>query len=233
MSLCMYCGVEVEEDVRSCPLCQNPLRPETEGGQPEPTRLAPIPQKVSRRMRRWLLEAISLLTATGAIVVVAVNLAFGMSLTWGRYPLAAIGFLWLATVLLLPSRRSVWASLVAEVAAASLFLFVLDWLTPGASWFLPLALPLTLLAGTILALTLVVVRRLDLSAFAIIGTAMLAAALFLLGLELFLNRHLVGRWFVSWSAATFTCTLPLVLLLFYLERRFKPMRAEIRKFLHL
>ena len=101
------------------------------------------------------------------------------------------------------------------------------------AWFLPLALPLTLLAGTILALTLALARMLDLSPFPTIATAMSAAAVLAVGLELLLNRYLADRWFVSWSAVAFACTLPLVLLLFYLRKRFKPMQAEIRKRLHL
>jgi hypothetical protein len=194
---------------------------------------SPVLQKANRRMRRWLLEVFSILAATGAIVVFAADFAFGMSLTWARYPLASIAFSWLAAVLLILGSGRVWVSLPAEVAAASLYLLVLDGFTPGPAWFLPLALPLTLLAGAILALTLAIVRRLDLSPFVIVAIAMLAAAVFVVGLELLLNRYLAGRWFVSWSAATFVCTLPLVLLLLYLRKRFKPMQSEMRKRLQL
>jgi hypothetical protein len=225
MSLCQHCGVEVEDDARYCPLCRHPLQPGTEGEPHEPPP-PPVPKPVGS-MRRWLLEFMSLLAVTAAIVVFAADFAFGMSLTWARYPLAAIAFVWLATVLLIR------VSLASEVAAVSLFLFALDGFTQGSSWFFPVALPLTLLAGTILALTLAIVRMLDLSPFSIIATAVMGAAVFVVGLEMILNNHLAHRWFVSWSAAAFACTLPVVLLLFYLRRRFRPMQAEIRKRLQL
>jgi hypothetical protein len=233
MNLCKHCGVEVEDDARYCPLCRNPLQPGTEGEQREAPPPPPVPKAVSRSMRRWLLEVFTLLGVTGAIVVFAADFSFGMSLTWARFPLASIAFLWLAAVLLILGWGRVWVSLVAEVAAVGLFLFVLDGLTQGSAWFFPLALPLTLLAGTILALTLAIVRVLDLSPFPTIATAMSAAAVLVVGLELLLNRYLADRWFVSWSAVAFACTLPLVLLLFYLRKRFKPMQAEMRKRLHL
>jgi len=233
MSICTNCGVEVEDDARCCPLCRNPLQQGEAGEQREPPTPAPVPPEAGRRLRYWLLEIISLLAATGAIVVFAADFASGMSLTWGRYPLASIAFLWTSAALLILGADRVWMSLLAEVAAVGLFLFVLDELTPGPAWFLPLALPLTLLTGTILALTLVIVRKRNLSLLASIATALLAAAVFVVGLELILNRYLTGRWFVSWSATTFGCTLPLVFLLLYLRKRVQPRQAEIRKFLHL
>jgi len=233
MNLCKHCGVEVEDDARHCPLCRNPLQPGTEGEHREAPPPSPVPNVVNRSMRRWFLEVFTLLAVTGAIVVFAADFSFGMLLTWARYPLAAIAFLWLAAVLLIRAWGRVWISLAAEVAAVSLFLFVLDGLTQGSAWFFPLALPLTLLAGTILALTLAIARILDLSPFPTIATAMSAAAVLVVGLELLLNRYLADRWFVSWSAVAFACTLPLVLLLFYLRKRFRPMQAEMRKRLHL
>ena len=52
-------------------------------------------------------------------------------------------------------------------------------------------------------------------------TAILAAGLFVVGLELLLNRYRDHRWFVSWSAVAFVCALPLVALLLYLRRWLK------------
>lgn len=233
MSLCRQCGVEVDDDVHCCPLCRNPLQPGAEAGRLEQPPPAPGPKSMNRPMRRWVLEAFTLLAVTGAIVVFAADFAFGMSLTWARYPLAAIAFLWLAAAVLIVGSGRVWVSLPSEVVAAGLFLFVLDGLTPGSPWFFPLALPLTLLAGTILGLTLAIVRILKLSLFSTIAAVMLGAALSVVGLELILNRYLADRWSVSWSAAAFVCTLPLVLLLLYLRKRFKTMQTELRKRLHL
>ena len=232
MSLCKYCGVEVEEDARCCPLCRNPLQPGMEVGQPRPEPSPTSPQEAPRGLRRWLLEIFSLLAAMGAIVVFAADFASGMSLSWAHNPLASIAFLWLAVAVLILGSGRIWLILPAEVAAVSLFLFALDGFSQGRDWFLPLAFPVTLLAGTTLALTLALVRTLDLSPFVAIATAMSAAAVFVVGLELLLNRYLAGHWFVSWSAMAFACTLPLLLLLLYLRRRFKPRQAEIRKLLH-
>ena len=57
--------------------------------------------------------------------------------------------------------------------------------------------------------------------------------MFVVGLELLLNRYLENRWFVSWSLVAFVCMLPLVLLLLYLRRWLRARQGEIRKLLHL
>jgi hypothetical protein len=233
MTLCKHCDVVVEEDARYCPLCRNPIHPGTGEEESEPEAPSRRPYEGVRPMRRWLLEIFSLLAVTGSLVVLAADFAPDMSLSWAGYPLAGIAFLWLSTVLAMfcSSRTSIY--LPAEIATTCLFLFVLDRLTPGPPWFLPLALPLTLLVGTVLAMTLTVVRKLRLSPFAATAAAMVAAGVFVLGLELLLNSYRDQRWFVSWSAVAFVCMLPLVLLLLYLRSWLRARRGEIRKLLHL
>lgn len=233
MSLCRHCGVEVEDDAHWCPLCCEPLQPGTEGGKAEPAPPSRGPQEASRRIRRWVLEVLTLLGVTGAIVVFAADFATGMSLSWAHYPLAAIAYLLLSSALLILCSRRAWLYLPLQIVATCLFLFILDRFTPGPTWFLPLALPVTLLIGTILALTLTIVRRLALSPFATIAAALLASGLFVVGLELLLNSYFDRRWFVSWSAVAFVCMLPLVSLLLYLRKWLRQRQAEIRKLLHV
>lgn len=244
MNLCQHCGVEAEVEARYCPLCRRPLTRGASEELPQPLSPAapaipsfpsptPAPIAAHRRLRRWLLEVFSLLTVTAAIVVVAADFASGMSITWAHYPLSSLAFLWLLTLLLIAGGGRFWVILPGAVAVVGLFLYVLDRIIPGRAWFLPLALPVTLLTAVILALTVATVRMLKLSPFAIIATALLAGSVFAGGLELLVNWFRAGRWFVSWSAVVFACALPMVLILCYLRRRFQERQAEFRKMLHL
>ncbi|MGM0628628.1 MAG: zinc-ribbon domain-containing protein, partial [Candidatus Fermentibacterota bacterium] len=65
MRICQRCGVEVEEDVRRCPLCGYAIHPMTADGSEEP---APAPRKrreTGRSIRRWVIELFSILALTG------------------------------------------------------------------------------------------------------------------------------------------------------------------------
>lgn len=233
MSLCRHCGVEVDNDVTRCPLCRRPLRGEGDQVATPPPQPVAAPPAASRLLRRWLLEIFTVLAVCGAIVVSAADLAYGMSFTWSRYVLVSIGFLWLSGVLLIVCLRWWLLYVVAETAAVGLFLWLLDGLTPGASWFPSLAFPITLLAGTLLVLTLSARRLLGNSLLAILSIATLAPGLFVLGLELILNDFLLDRLFVSWSAVAFACALPFVLILLILRRWFRKKESEFRRVFHL
>ena len=233
MRICQRCGVEVEEDARRCPLCGCAIHSMATDGSEEP---APAPRKrreAGRSIRRWVIELLSILALTGALVVLAVDLAADMSVSWALFPLAFIAFVWVSVTMGVLISRRTWVYLPAQTAAVCLFLYSLDGLTPGSDWFVPLALPVTLLTGTVLGLTLLAVRRLALSAFGSTIAAMAAAGVLAVGLELLINAHFHDSWTVSWSAVVFGCTLLLVVLAAYLRSWFRARQAELRKLLHL
>jgi hypothetical protein len=191
------------------------------------------PRETSQHVRRWIHEVFSLLAVTGAFVVFVADFAPDLSLSWARYPLASIAFAWLSVVLAMFCSRRAWVYIPAQVATTCLFFFALDAFAPEPTWFFPLAMPVTVLMGAILALMVIGVRKAGLSPVATIAAALVAAGVFVVGLELLLNSYLDHRWFVSWSAVAFVCMLPLVVLLLYLRRWLRARQGEIRKLLHL
>jgi len=233
MNLCRHCEVEVEEDARYCPLCRKPLQPGVEDEERESGEASRDPQEANRRIHRWVAEILSIVAVTSGLVAFTADFVPDMSLSWSRYPLSSIAFSWLSVVLLTAFARRAWVYLPAEIAATCLFLFALDRFTAGPAWFLPLALPMTLLIGTILVVALAIGRKAGLSPFAKIAAVMLAAGTFVVGLELLLNRFRDHHWFVSWSAVVFACMLPPALMLLYLRKWLRARQGEIRKLLHL
>lgn len=232
MKLCQHCGVELETNARRCPLCRR-VWPDGGGmGTPDEPPPAPSQPVVRRRLHRWWLEIFALLAGAAIIVVVAIDLASGMTITWAHYPMATLAFGWLVGFVLVAAAGRPWVILPAEVAALSLFLWCLDGFTPGASWFVTLALPVTALAGAVAAAFLAFVRSAAPSPFTIVALAFVAAGAFVVGLELILNRHLGVGWHVNWSLIAFGSTLPPALILLYLRKRLRSREAEIRKVLH-
>jgi hypothetical protein len=233
MKLCRYCKVEVEEDSRFCPLCRNPIPPWTEADGEKQVSPLRNPKEVKRSIRRWILEILSLVAVTGSLVVLAVDFAPDLSISWAGYPLLFIAFLWIAVFLASFFSHRAWVYLPAQITAVCLFLFSLDLLTPGPAWFAPLALPVTLLTLAVLTLTLIITRKFHLSPFICVITSMVAAGVLIVGLELLINSYLDHRWYISWSAVVFGSMFLFVLLLLYLRRWFRVRHREIRKLLHL
>lgn len=233
MIVCPHCGVEVEDAAAPCPLCQRPLTRDADAPTDTASPRPDAPREARRRVRRWLVELLTLLAVVGSVVVVVIDLATGRPLDWAHYPLASIWFLWLATVAPQFLRGRPGAILAVEFAAAAAYLAVLDRFTSGPAWFLPLALPLAVLAAALLAATLAFMRRPSRSPFAAIAAALLAAGALAVGVELLLNRFLDRGWHAAWSLVALGCVLPLVALLLYLRTWYRQRQDELRKLLHL
>jgi hypothetical protein len=232
MRTCSKCAVEVEEGVEQCPLCGTTL----EEGLPDLPAKAKegIETEVSESsVRRWLWEVISLLALTAAAILFAIDLASGFDMTWSLYPLSAIAFLWIcATSAIALAKRP--PLLVAVLAAAVVaFLLVLELVSRGRPWFLPLALPLVVMVIVVSAGAWVVVNRLHLSLLPALAVVVLSCGLAATGAEYILNRYLRPSTVVSWSLVVLACAISLFLALLLIHKRLKERHSDIRRFFHL
>lgn len=236
MPICRNCGVEIDEKLDRCALCLAPLgrlAEQERGASPLP-REARCPVENSKPitlLRLW--EIVSLFAGTSALVVFIADFAYSMTVTWARFPLVSIIFLWAAGSLLLLLRRHRLMLLVAETVALAMFLLALDLLVPTGPWFLPLALPLTVLAGTLISGISAFVRAMRQRLFAILAVVLASIGLFLLALETVISLFLSGVFRLSWSLLVFGCAVPLVGLLFYIQYRLKVTSDDLKKIFHL
>ncbi len=238
MSICRNCGVEVDEGLNACPLCRAPLghagaaeQPRVEQG-PQVEDSPPVKAQPSGALRRWLLEAVTLLAGAGAFGVFAADFAYDMVLKWSLYPLAAIGFLWMSSLagILLHGRPVAWAA--CQTVALLLFLYGLDAVTGGPSWFVSLALPCVVLAVALAAAVVGATRgrlRTPLPATAL---SLMGAGLYLVGLEQILDRYASRELSPGWSLVALACILPVALVLLFLHRWLRQ-HPEVRRLFHM
>jgi hypothetical protein len=234
MPLCRECGVQIEDDVAACPLCQTPvgarpLRRDSRDEQDHPM----APDAGGGHVRRVVWESFSLVLATAAAVVFAADFTLSRATTWSVIPLLSVGFLWLAGSAVILLGKRVQLILLSVTVSLLLWLALLDRVTTGGPWFLCLALPITVLAAALSSLMVLVARNVDISILSVIALSLVAAGLLLVGVEATLHWFLTNRVFVSWSLLTFTCILPPVLMVFYLQHRLRRSGPEIRKRFHL
>lgn len=243
MRICRKCGVRVEDNVDECPLCGEPvteerrrqLRSEQErysvlsaGAEVQPANAETV-----RSAKIWLLQMVSLVAFTAAIIVFAADFAFEFSLSWSQIPLLAIGFVYLATAAIIALVRHPIALLITETAIVAGFLLLLDLLLMQAHWFLTLALPITLLVALLAGGSATAIVRLKLNALQAVAVGLLASGFFVVGLEFVLNYALRGELLVSWSLIAFACTLSLFFLILFINKRLRERHAEFRKIFHI
>ena len=102
----------------------------------------------------------------------------------------------------------------------------------GWHWYLHLALPILLLLGAVFlfwGITMGPGKRSTLSSMALVISSI---GVFALGVELFIDRFLHGRWTPSWSLVLLAVCLVLVIPL-VVVRRIPALREEARRRFHL
>jgi hypothetical protein len=232
MRTCSTCAVEVEDGIERCPLCGTPLR-EGLPDLPDAAGEGSGPEVSESSVRRWLWEVSSLLALTAAAILIAIDLASGFDVTWSRYPLSAIVFLWICATSAIGLARRPLALIAALAAAVVAFLLVLELITGGRAWFVPLALPLAAMAMAEGAGAWLIVSRLRLPLLPAIAAVVLGCGLAAIGTEYILNRYLKPGTVVSWSLVVLACAMSLFLALLLIHKRLKERHSDIRRFFHL
>ena len=77
----------------------------------------------------------------GAGVCLIVDIAIHRQVVWSVYPLLSIAFGWLIFSPLLLKKHGLVISMAAASLLSPVFLYLLNKITPGGDWFLPLGLP--------------------------------------------------------------------------------------------
>ena len=221
MSYCVNCGVELDATARACPLChtpvQNPNQPvDAELPPPFPSRR----KEVHPTSKKELPLLISALFASVAVR------------PWSLYVVGAAVMLWLWMVPpLLLRGMPLWVRLLLDSCAVGVYVYLISIDLHGQRWFLGLALPIILTGGAIVtALGLILSRGRSIlsSVTLIIG----AVGLFVVGIELFVDRWMGGSYEPGWSIVVATVCIALIIPLLVVRHR-PALRDEARRRFHM
>ena len=216
MSYCVNCGVELDATARACPLChtpvQNPNRPvDAELPPPFPSRRKEVQPASKKELALFFLHS---------------------GRPWSLYVVGAAVMLWLWLVPpLLLRGMPLWVRLLLDSCAVGVYVYLISIDLHGQRWFLGLALPIILTGGAIVtALGLILSRGRSMlsSVTLIIG----AVGLFVVGIELFVDRWMGGSYDPGWSIGVATVCIALIIPLLVVRHR-PALRDEARRRFHM
>jgi hypothetical protein len=231
MPICKKCGVEIEATYSSCPLCGAPIGNNTIKQEEKiPTK----PQlKEPAISHPWFLELFSFFSLASAIIVFAVDFAYSANLTWSRIPLISIIFTWLFVFFIHHFKKKPYLLVTLEMIDFFLFLWLLDILIPAFFLFFKLAFPIILVVGILFLLVILWVRSFKLSTLTALSAGTFAIGIFLVCLEVILNRFKNNTIFISWSIVAFACILLVSGLFLYLQFRINKKGSNLKKYFHI
>lgn len=236
MPYCSSCGVEVDEGVDRCPLCNasihgagEPAAGELHNEHPD-TNEKPRLSAQARRKLAW--EVISILSAIAVFVVAASDLRVHMTLSWSLYPIIAIAWGWVVSTITIFAAKRRRLIAVGWVIATLALLAGTNLLEGGLTWFLTLCLPTFALGLVVSVLLILIVSRLRTVGLNVVALSSIAAAIVCTGVDAVIEHYLTGTVRFTWSLIADEALLPFAAIMIFLHLRLRA-RFNFRRIFHL
>lgn len=233
MSYCVNCGVELDRTCSVCPLCNTRvLNPNQEVDLTSPM---PFPARMGDAapvQRSDVTLLISIVLAVTAGVCGLLNLLVFHRNQWSVYVIGGCALLWVFCLPVFWNRINTYISILLDGLGIGMYFGIVAVLHPGKGWYPMLALPIVVLVtGLLLAFTGIVrhVRTSILSRSALVVGEI---ALFIVALELLIDRFRETPPGLTWSAIVLTCCVIIDAALITIIRRSR-LREEVRRRMHI
>ncbi len=232
MSYCVNCGVELDKDLKACPLCQTIVINPNELIVRENEAFPKHKGEVERAKRRDVGILISAFLFATAITCGLLNLLVYDAVAWSPTVMGVCGFVW-ATLfpIIFYDRLPVYIYILFDGFMAGVSILTINIMTVSDAWAWELGIPIVVLVTVVAELLALAIKVLPKSFLTIMLYIFTAISVFCIGLELEIDHFLEERMYPSWSAvvATVFIIFNAVITTMLCSKR---LRAEIRRRLH-
>jgi hypothetical protein len=231
MRICKQCGVELDDEIALCPLCETPVN---EGAnkdvilQISKKEIPEVRKKNVLHLILWQITAVLLLS--GIVATVIINLSIQGSITWSIYPISICLIVFSYASLIVLLRTTVFFQVLAAWLVSALVLVVVYW-SIEADWPLLIALPI-LSAITVIGLLMIFLlthlKAKGLNILAIFLVCIAGLCLVIDGIISFYFNKVVD---LQWSVIVAACLLPVTAAILFMYFRTKD-NTDFQKIFH-
>ena len=223
MSYCTNCGVELDNDIVSCPLCGFNIGQETVTEKAKTSEYYPsdiiLLHKKETRKHIWELSGI--ISFSGIVVCTIVDFVIHKSLTWSLYADTSILTSWICLTLILLAFRKYFIIFPGLLFSILAMLFMFDLFSPPVNWFPGLGLPITMALFIAVIIITLLWKVAHFRGFNILAIAFLVLSGFCIVSEVFIDNFTTGRVDIRWSAIVAVSIFPIALILLFVHYRMK------------
>lgn len=222
MPYCVHCGVELDNGVKKCPLCNTAvIDPNIDSTNVKNRYMYPRKDYISpdKLTNRFLIGIVSLFTALPAAIVLICDLLVNSAIGWSGYVIGALMILYIPTItqIYLRKRTGDYKYLIHifEVLALTLAYIYCICINSGGRWFFRIAVPIEIALFLFIIVIMLMKKNLGVKSLVIIAVINIGAGIICLVIEAVLNIHMLGYARFAWSFYPFItcCILGFILLL--------------------
>ena len=217
MKICKECGVELEIEMMSCPLCDTPA------GSEAPSIGKQQAQPVSNNkhfLKQILWQVTSLVLLFGIVATIVINLSVRHTITWSIYPVTVCLIIFsYASLLARWHTRVIFQLLAGWVLSSAVLWFIQQYLE--AAWPLQLAFPLLCAINMIGLLLIITIDHVKVKGLNIVAFVFIAIAGVCLMIEGIISYYFGGVINLQWSVIVAACLLPVAAAIVFMHLRTK------------
>ncbi len=224
---CIKCGVELEEGVKRCPLCETPL-PKIEGLEEEkfvneyPIININLYEMKMKKVKKAVFLSFFTISIISILEILFQNLIMYGKLEWGYYAISSILIFDLVIFVFLDSYR-MRTNLFLLLSGFTVYFLLLDFGDKKLTWSITLGIPIVLALYLVSLIFSFVWDKHKSDRLKILNFFIFFVGIFLLILELIISKKM------TWSIFS---SIPLFILSIMLRYAYKSYKEEFKRRLH-
>lgn len=233
MSYCVNCGVELDATATACPLCNTKIyNPNQPPATDVPTPYATVKGHTEPVKAKEFTILMSIVLVVTSLVCIFLNLFTIQIGHWSYYVVGICAMVWVFLIpLFFPQKANIYIQLALNGISITLFLALVSWLHPNNHWFEHIAFPIVGLGTILLEIIFVFAIKLKSSLLVKTGISVTATAIFCMAIEMVIDLHMKGYFYLRWSAIVAACALVIDIVLITINL-LEGLRAELRRRMH-
>ena len=175
---------------------------------------------------------LSIVVLATSVTCILLNLLVFSQSPWSVLIVGACVILWTLLVpFVIYSRLPIYVSILLDILAVGIYLYMLTYLTNSNAWFFHVALPIVILIGLLMEVITVLFRHLSTSILAGALYIFIAIPILCIGIEMIVDLFLTESISLSWSMIVLTvCVIIDITLITVISR--SRLRNAVRRRLH-
>lgn len=230
--ICKACGVELDNEMKVCPLCDTPVamdRGKENAILTRKERLKPIVQK-KRLLQQILWQITSVLLLSGIAATLIINMSIQGAVTWSIYPVSICLIIFSYTTLIaLLHVKIVYQVLTGWLISAGVLMTVGEY--TNTTWPLQLALPILCTTNIIGLLVNFVLLQIKIKGLNILAIFFTAIAVYCMIIDGIISLYFNGIIKLQWSIIVAACLLPVTAAILFMYFRTRN-NKDLQKIFH-
>ena len=221
MTLCLNCGVELDDGLKICPLCGKD--PGNKGEEEHISNNYPSGniQLQTKESRRHLWELSGIIAFSGIAVCTILDLLISKGLRWSLFSDVSITAAWVILTLYQFAYKRTLTIITFLIVTILAALYLIDLIAIGREWFFPVGLPVTIAIFIAAGTVVILYKAAHLKGLNIIAAAFIVLSGYCIITEMIFDEYLKGFVDLQWSLIVAVSILPVALVFFFYHYRLK------------